>query len=353
MRYIYVILTVLILSLACNAESSPNTPPSATLPASPNTPAVVQPTPPPTTIQPTTSHSDEAIRVERDAYKQVVEAHQKTLATIEWAIGIIGSLLIILVGYVVFKNNREYKDALEQAKEAKNDAKEACKEARHWESEAKQILGSIKEQVEAEIENIKKQGKESIKKIDDKSEKERRINELWNTALRLGDEGKYEESCDKYAEIVKLEPDLSEAYNNWGVALRNLAELKGDEKLFEQACRKYDLAIKIKPDYLTYKNWGGALGNWAKLKIGKPEYEGLLKQAEEKDLKAESLKKGEGAYNLACIYASRDKGKCREWLLVGQEAGTLLTRDEAMNDSDFENVRNEAWFKEIKWKGEK
>jgi hypothetical protein len=37
MRYIYVLLTVLILSSACNAQSSPNVPPSATLPVSPNT----------------------------------------------------------------------------------------------------------------------------------------------------------------------------------------------------------------------------------------------------------------------------------------------------------------------------
>ena len=37
MRYIYVILTVLILSSAYNAESSPNAPPAGTLPASPNT----------------------------------------------------------------------------------------------------------------------------------------------------------------------------------------------------------------------------------------------------------------------------------------------------------------------------
>jgi hypothetical protein len=42
MRYIYVILTVLILSSACNAESSPNAPPAAMLPASPNTHPVAQ-----------------------------------------------------------------------------------------------------------------------------------------------------------------------------------------------------------------------------------------------------------------------------------------------------------------------
>ena len=315
-------------------------------------------------IQPTASHSDETIRIERDAYKQVVEAHQKTLATIEWAVGIIGSLIIILVGYIVFKNNKEYKDALEQAKEA-----------RHWEAEAKQILGSIDKQVKEEIENIKKQGKESIEKIDDKSEKERRVSELWNDAIRLHHEGRYEDVCEKYAEIdkiksndpvaysnwglaltnwaelkgdeklfgqacqkfeqaVKIKPDSGEAYNNWGFALCNWAKIKDNEKLFEQACQKCEQAIKIKPNmYEAYGNWGRALGNiatlkgdeklfvqacqkyelaikikpdddgaycnwagtilyWAQTKIGTSEYESLLKQAEEKALKAESLKKG-------------------------------------------------------------
>jgi hypothetical protein len=42
MRYIYVILTVLILSSACNAKPFQNAPPPPTLPASPNTHPVAQ-----------------------------------------------------------------------------------------------------------------------------------------------------------------------------------------------------------------------------------------------------------------------------------------------------------------------
>ncbi len=480
MRYICVIFAVLMIPPLCISQTSPNTPPqfpAVILPASPNAPTIAQPTTAPAATQPTTSHSDEAIRVERDAYKQVVEAYQKNLETIKWAIGITGSLTIILVGYIVFKNNKEYKDALEQAKDAKNDAKEACKEARHWESESKRILENIDKQVKAELETIEKSGKESVENIVNQTQMQMRINELWNSALRLSNEEKYEEACDKYAELVKLKPDgyggynnwgnalaaraklkdderlfeqacqkyeqaikikpdmheaysnlglaLSswgmlksneklfeqacqkceqaikikpdtyEAYNNWSLALNNLAKLKGDEKLYEQACQKCEQGIKIKPDmYEAYGNWGSALCNlaklkgngnlfeqsrqkyeqairinpnryeaynslsgimieWARFKVGTSEYESLLKQAEEKGLKAESLKTGAGAYNLACIYAGRnDKERCKIWLLVGQGAGTLSTRDHAMKDKDLDSVKSEPWFKEIKWKGE-
>ncbi len=362
MRYIYVILTILMLSLVCNAESSPNVPP--TLPASPNTaltqpPSLLQALPPIQTglkvPPPPTMSSDEIVRAERDAYKEIVKAHQETLTTIKWAIGIIGSLILVLVGYVVFKNNKEYKDALEQAKEARNDAKEACKEARHWESESKQILESIDKQVKEELENIKKQSQEAIQDISNQTQKEALASKLWNDALGLHNEGKYGEASDKYAEVVKLKPDMYEAYFSWGYTLADWAEIDGNEELFKEACDKYADVVKLKPDmYEAYNNWGYALTKWAQLKSGKPEYTDLLNQAEEKGLKAESLKKGSSAYNLACVYALKgNMDECRKWLLIGRKTGTLPTRETVMEDKDLDIVRNEDWFKEIKWKGEK
>jgi tetratricopeptide (TPR) repeat protein len=419
MRYIYVILAVLIISSACKSQSSPNMPsePAAvTLPASPNTPAVVEPTPPPTTIQPTLSHSDETIRIartelERDTYNQAWKECQKSFDNIKWVIQIaltaIG-LILALFGLVIFKNSREFREAV-------SDARKACEKAEEWEEKARNTCNKIDDLVKTKLAEIEKKNEEQVKnatekidtlvkakleestkKIDDKSENEKRISELWYSALKLDMKGKYEEAQDKYAELanlrpddywnyknwgislfylakirndrllfeqacrkyeqaVKVKPDMHEAYYNWGIALGNLAMLKGNEELFKEACGKYAKAIEIKPDeHEAYNGWAGCLIEFAKIKIGTPEYEGLLKEAEEKALKAESLKKSSAIFNLACIYALRgNKKECRKWLLAGQEAGTLPTKDEAIKARDFDSVKDEAWFKEIKWEGEK
>ncbi|MGA2914575.1 MAG: hypothetical protein ABSE89_00915 [Sedimentisphaerales bacterium] len=228
---------------------------------------------------------------------------------------------------------------------------------------------------------------------------ETKIRELWNKYVKSLNECKYDEACVICSEIDKLKPRDYLVFNNWGSALNLLAKLRSDEKLFEQACQKFEQAIQfvnIEPEkYGVHCNWGVALAEWAKLngnealfeqanqkfkqaeninqnipevydnwagifihwsklKIGTSQYESLLNQAEEKGLKAESLRKGSSAYRLAKIYALRnDKEKCKIWLLSGQEAGTLVTREQAMKDSDLDSVRGEAWLKEIKWKGEK
>ena len=79
----------------------------------------------------------------------------------------------------------------------------------------------------------------------------------------------------------------------------------------------------------------------------------LLDEAKDKCLKAESIKVGEGAYNLACLYSLLGNEKeCEKWLKAGEKAGTLSTREHAMSDEDLKSVSSKPWFKKIRWKGE-
>jgi hypothetical protein len=109
----------------------------------------------------------------------------------------------------------------------------------------------------------------------------------------------------------------------------------------------------MKPDcHKAYSNWGYSFLILAGRKEGK-DAEELFRRAEEKCLKAESIKTGGGAYNLGCIYAIRgDEKKCKEWLKVGEGAGTLETRSHAMKDKDLKSFWDKEWFKNLRWRSE-
>ncbi len=118
----------------------------------------------------------------------------------------------------------------------------------------------------------------------------------------------YKEACKKYDKAITYKQDYHEAYYNWGVALMELAEIKSGneaEELYKEACKKYDKAITYKQDfYEAYYNWGVALMELAEIKSGN-EAEELHKEAFEKF--KEAIKHGGDAYNLACLCAIRNQ----------------------------------------------
>jgi len=114
----------------------------------------------------------------------------------------------------------------------------------------------------------------------------------WGIALKRlaelkNDAGLYEQAIEKYTEAVRIKPDKYEAYNNWGNALSDLAEQKGDEGLFRESFEKYAEAVRINPKYHeAYNNWGNALSDLAKLRRDK----GLFGEAFEKYAEAIRIK---------------------------------------------------------------
>lgn len=109
------------------------------------------------------------------------------------------------------------------------------------------------------------------------------------------------------------------------------------------------LARREPEDYYVFQTWGNVLFGYAEKEGGDKEKE-LIKKAEEIYIKAESLKKGSCAYNLACIRAfDGDEKECKRWLEIGKEAGELPTLERAMRDKYLKNVRDKGWFKEVGW----
>ena len=125
---------------------------------------------------------------------------------------------------------------------------------------------------------------------------EREANNRFRTGLKHHLAKEYLEAIEEYKAATELKPDSSEAHNNWGLALSDLAKTKfgnESETLLKEACKKYDKAIQLKLDfYEAYSNWGNTLVKLAKTKSGN--------KAEE--LYTEAFEK----YNLATTY-KKDK----------------------------------------------
>ena len=178
----------------------------------------------------------------------------------------------------------------------------------------------------------------------------------WGTALSnfaqtksgVEAEALYKDSFEKYQHATQLKPGYHEAYYNWGTVLTHLAQTTSGveaEALYNAAFEKYHQATQIKPDYHeAYNNWGIALSGLAQLKSGS-EAEKLYNEAFEKYQLA--IKNGGSSYNLACLYAIRNK---KEEALKYLERS--LSRNEASvefveKDKDWDGLRGDSDFKRI------
>jgi len=251
--------------------------------------------------------SEARIRAElgKEYYKDCVD-------NLKWALGIIVGLVIVFVGYAMFKSSREYREALADVKDALKDSKEASKEAktasdkaREYEEKASEKLFKIDEQVTGKLKEIEERGKELISdliKVAEKqretsrkeAEKELKAAELWNKGLRAARDEDFQLAANSFGQMVEeFHVENESMYNNWGAALAKLAEQKEGseaEELFKQALQKFEKAVQIKPDkHEAYNNWGSALTDLAKRKEG-TEAEELFKQALQKFEKAVQIK---------------------------------------------------------------
>ena len=161
-------------------------------------------------------------------------------------------------------------------------------------------------------------------------------------------EALYKDSFEKYHQATQLKPDAHEAYNNWGLALSNFAQTKSGveaEALYKDSFEKYHQATQLKPDgHEAYYNWGNALVDLAQTKSG-VEAEELYNEAFEKF--QQGIKNGGSSYNLACLYAIRNK---KEEALKYLERS--LSRNEVSvkfveKDKDWDGLRGDSDFKRI------
>jgi hypothetical protein len=94
-------------------------------------------------------------------------------------------------------------------------------------------------------------------------------------------------------------------------------------------------------------SWAGALLLQSRRKPENQRRE-LLEKAKGLCLRAEGIKPGSGAYNLACIASlSGDFQECEKWLNKANEAKTLPKKEDLETDKDLDPVRHEPWFRKF------
>jgi len=110
--------------------------------------------------------------------------------------------------------------------------------------------------------------------------------DLINRGIELKNSGNFEEAIKCLAEAVQVQPDNAVAFNNWGNALSDLAQIKQDETLFRESFEKYAKATQIQPDNaVAFNNWGVALSDLAQIK----QDETLFRESFEKYTKATQI----------------------------------------------------------------
>ncbi|MGJ8562989.1 MAG: hypothetical protein ACSHXY_05500 [Alphaproteobacteria bacterium] len=169
---------------------------------------------------------------------------------------------------------------------------------------------------------------------------------LHELAKREADPEIFSASFDKFSQAISIDSNATDAYNNWGNALSDLAQLKKDRALYESALDKFSTAVKIRSNsFELLSNWGLTLLNIATL-FGEPH---LLDTSKEKLLIAKSLNPTD-TYNLACYFAcTGDFKACREELLNCKDHGTLPDKPYLESDDDLKNVHGLEWFQELSY----
>ena len=172
-------------------------------------------------------------------------------------------------------------DIKEKAEEEKNPEKKLLLE----QLEASEIE---KEALEKELNKEKDKNKSQALLL------KREANNHFRLGLKHHQAEEYLEAAEEYKTASELKPEYSEAYNNWGNALMELAKIKSGseaEKLYKEAFEKYKRVTTYKKDkHKAYYNWGNALCQLAKTKSGS-EAEKLYKEAFEKYKLATTYKK--------------------------------------------------------------
>lgn len=160
--------------------------------------------------------------------------------------GILLTIVTIIMPILSMKNNEKQEEHLEKLCDR---ALDSIKKAEDAQKEVEIAKENMKTEINTQNQKIEKDIKE-IKNFVDKvneSEKQTKINRLFTEAMNLSNQKLYNDSLNKYNEVLKLDPDNWPALNNIGIIYIN-------QKKYDEALQYFNQALNIYTDDITLGN---------------------------------------------------------------------------------------------------
>ena len=237
---------------------------------------------------------------------------------------------------------KEFPKVIDQLLEIKQAAEEKKS------SQEKALSDQLKESEKEVISLAEELDKEKSKNKRQSLLLEREAKNHFNIGLKHHLAGECLDASKEYKIAVELKPRFAVAYSNWGAALTSLAQVKSEveaEALYTESFEKFQKAVQSEPDYHeAYDNWGMALSGLAQLKSDS-EAEKLYNEAFEKYQQA--IKNGGKFYNLACLYAIRNKKEEALKYLERSLSRHDVSVEIVEKDKDWDGLRDDSDFKRI------
>lgn len=233
----------------------------------------------PNTIQSNTAIDQVRIQEKLDSYAKQIDVLRWAVTSVLACVGFVITLAFAAVGFISWKSQKEYRDALGDVKEAIRDAKEFarkaeefCSKCEEWERKSQEAFNNIDAQAKEKLKELSDKTEEKLKELDEKAEhnikilfeeanKQRDISRKWFDALNASQERDFELANKLWEEITQENPKDYEAFYHWGITLASEAEdrLSIETSDIKLVCEKFIKALEINPKYYP------AMQKWAKV----------------------------------------------------------------------------------------
>ena len=163
----------------------------------------------------------------------------------------------------------------------------------------------------------------------------------------------YEKAVQVLSHVLKLDPEYIHARYNLALALSHLGELNSDADCFLQAIDQFhEVILHDAEDEITWNDYGLALLNLAMIKAADPIHmeksKDYFEQAEIRLQHSVRLGSLQAYYNLACLYAlTNNPSAAIHYLEKAEHCNALPPPDDVIHDEWLDALRDQPAYRQF------